>query len=422
MKLSSQTSHSYALVPKSLQQDSTKKSTKGLELPPDNRHTWDQSLADKMDLLRKVATPLLFRQKDVGFENIPTDGTYIVGPTHQSMFDALLASKVPDGPVGSMAAIDQFSGFKGKLLSGNGAYPVDRYKEYEGDFPDPVEHAAEILDQGSHFLFYPEGKIFRDGMVHPLKTGVGRIAVCSEAKYALPVAQHFAADAESQPLETAVGIAGSVLAGGAGYLLGSQGRIAATLGGLMAGTIPGVAVGSLMGWEGVGDNELAAGLKAAKKGLKFGAITAAATAAASFFFPDAAPYIVGAASGLTGLALTYYWTHRPVATTAVGKPVALEPYRKEMRASQETQPWREGAEVSLAQYKAGLKVTADFHEALAETKAQVTGKSSRYKMDYQGNSWMKRDDETWVQVDFSRETKQWEPVPGVPPGTEEPSK
>ena len=191
-----------------------KKSSDHLTLPPKNRHHWDDSKAAWVQRVRKTVFPLMFREKVTGMENVPKDGAYIVGPTHQSMFDAVAAMKIPGKRAfGSMAAAEQFTGIVGKMMSVSSVFPVDRYKEFEGDFAHPVDHAVEILNEGKPFIFYPEGRIYEDEQVYPLKTGIGRIGMNSTAKYTLPVAKTFGKDDETHWGEWAVGLAVSAAAG-----------------------------------------------------------------------------------------------------------------------------------------------------------------------------------------------------------------
>ncbi len=185
-----------------------KKSTEGMTLPPDNRHHWDGQKASRIRKVRDLAPPLLFRFKDHGFENIPQDANFIAGPTHQGYMDAPVATRVVDNgrPFASMADVNQFRGPLGRMLADIGSFPVDRYGEYAGNFPDPVSHTQEILNDGKNFVMYPEGRFGENGHVYPIKNGIARISLGSNAKYAVPMLQHFEADKQAHPLETIVGV------------------------------------------------------------------------------------------------------------------------------------------------------------------------------------------------------------------------
>jgi hypothetical protein len=319
------------------------------------------------------------------------------------MFDALLASRVPDGkPFGSMSDVNQFKGLLGSMLADFGSFPVDRYGEYEGKFPEPVAHAQEILNDGKNFIFYPEGRIFETKVVQPLKTGVGRISLGSEVDYALPVAQHFSKDTKKRPMETLVGVGLSAAAVAAGVMASSGGSWQAAIAGGLTGLISGAAVGAGLGFASAAKEEFAIKGGRAVKGAAIGALaTSVGAAAVGALAPQLAPAVVGTTSaltGLVGLGATYHWTHRAIAHTVVAEPIPVQPYRDRAKASTEPE----------AEWKEALKLTKDFHQSLAATKSALTGLENPFKMDDQGNGWKKTEDGRWAKVDFSKETKEWE--------------
>lgn len=381
-----------------------KKPTTGLTLPPNNRYHWDENSAKWTRRIRDVVLPLAFRMKDEGFENVPKDGNYIVGPTHQGMPDAILASRIPgDSRYGSMSDINQFKGLVGKALSNMGSFPVDRYKEYEGDFPKPAQHAAEILNTGESFIFYPEGRIFSDDHVHPIQPGVGRISMDSTVKYALPVAQDYRKDREFHPVETGVGVLLSAAVTGAGIWASTQGGlvggIAGAITGLVSGAVVGGGLGALKARGGEAGDLITAGLKGAALGALAGGVGAGIVGSS---VPGAAGAVLGTTSaitGLTGLGATYGWTHRMIATTKVGKPIEVEPYRQ--RAAASSDPNAKEIEAK--------RLTADFHASMKELKDSITGKTSPYKMDYEGRSWGLQADGRWALLEQANK-KDWTPV------------
>lgn len=389
-------------LPTSPEAPKEKKSTEGMALPPGNRHHWDDKKAAKVRKFRDLMMPLLFRIKDTGFENIPKDGNFIAGSTHQGYMDAPLASRVPDNgrAFGSMSDIKQFSGPLGKMLADFGSFPVDRYGDFQGTFPDPVDHAREILNQDKNFVFYPEGRIWDTGFVQPIKTGVGRIAVGSNVKYALPIAQHYAKDKEKHPVEALVGGAISAAVAAAGIYAAGGGSVAAGVAGLITGAIGGGAVGAGLGFLKGPKGEI--GIKA-MNAVKYGAAAAVLTgvgaAAVGALAPGLAPALIGTTSVLTGLAglgATYHWTHRTVAHTSVGKPIEVEPYRQRATASGDS-----NAEA--------LRLTGDFHTAMKDLKDPLTGKETPYKMDAQGRSWGKQEDGRWALLELKNK-RDWAPA------------
>ncbi len=358
-----------------------------------------------MRQVRDVLLPLAFRMQEEGFENIPKDGNFIVGPTHQGMPDAIVASRIMgDTPFGSMSDINQFKGIVGTALSGSGSFPVDRYKEYEGDFPKPAEHAKEILNTGESFIFYPEGRIFSDDLVHPIQPGVGKISVDSSVKYALPVAQDYRKDREFHPVETGVGVLISAAVAGAGIMAGLHGGLAGGIAGALTGMLSGAVVGGGIGaatkMKGEAGDMITAGLKGAALGAVLGGAGAGYAGAA---MPGISGAVVGTTAGITGLAglgATYGWTHRMIATTKVGKPIEVEPYRQRAAAN----PDKEAGKRDEAN-----RLTADFHAEMVQLKDSITGKTTPYKMDAQGRAWGLQEDGRWAQLEQA-DKKNWTPI------------
>ena len=386
-------------------QPKEKKPTTGLNLPPNNRYHWDDKTAKRVRQVRDVLLPLAFRMKEEGFENIPKDGNFIVGPTHQGMPDAIVASRIMgDTPFGSMSDINQFKGIVGTALSGSGSFPVDRYKEYQGDFPKPAEHAKEILNTGESFIFYPEGRIFNDDHVHPIQPGVGKISVDSNVKYALPVAQDYRKDREFHPVETGIGVLISAAVAGAGIMAGLHGGLAGGIAGALTGIISGAVVGGGVGaatkMKGEAGDMITAGLKGAALGAVLGGAGAGYVGAA---MPGISGAVVGTTAGITGLAglgATYGWTHRMIATTKVGKPIDVEPYRQRAAANPDK---------AAGQLAEANRLTADFHAQMVELKDSITGKTSPYKMDPQGRAWGLQEDGRWAQLEQA-DKKNWTPI------------
>lgn len=380
-----------------------------LTTPPNNRHHWDPEKVNRVRRFRDVLIPLIFRTKDTGFEKIPTDGNFIVGPTHQSMFDAVMASRISDDkPFGSMSDVNQFKGILGQMLSDYGSFPVDRWNEYDGDFPNPVEHSVEILDEGKNFIFYPEGRVYPDPYVNPLKTGVGRISMAADVKYALPVAQHYEKDTESHPVETLVGVALTAGAVAAGIWAADQAGVASKVAGVLTGLVGGAVVGGGIGFAlGPKDNIAKRGIKAAKWAGAVALGTAIAGGAASSVAPGVAPWLIKTTSALTGaagLGMTYHWTHRQVAHTRIGDPIPTAPYKQAA-----AEAIAQGEKPEDANWKQALRLTRDFHEALKTEKTAITGIESPFKMDLEGNEWGKQPDGTWVRVERNAD-KEWVPI------------
>jgi 1-acyl-sn-glycerol-3-phosphate acyltransferase len=46
-----------------------------------------------------------------------------------------------------------------------------------------LRHTVELMHRGEMLVIYPEGGIYHDGQVHPLKPGIARLAVTAESSY-----------------------------------------------------------------------------------------------------------------------------------------------------------------------------------------------------------------------------------------------
>lgn len=131
-----------------------------------------------------IILPLYFGQiKITGQENIPETGPVIIAPTHRSRWDALIipyavGRMVSGRDVRFMVTSSEMEGIQGWFIRRLGGFPVD----VKRPGPSSLEHSIEVLKQGEMLVIFPEGGIFRDTEVHPLKRGVARIALDVEAQ------------------------------------------------------------------------------------------------------------------------------------------------------------------------------------------------------------------------------------------------
>jgi 1-acyl-sn-glycerol-3-phosphate acyltransferase len=58
-----------------------------------------------------------------------------------------------------------------------GGFPVDTQRPAIAT----LRHTVELMLQGEMLVIFPEGGIFRDGKLHPLKSGVARLALTAES-------------------------------------------------------------------------------------------------------------------------------------------------------------------------------------------------------------------------------------------------
>lgn len=134
---------------------------------------------------RRLILPLFFRRIEVtGQENLPTSGPVILAPTHRSRWDALLVPYATGRPVTGrdlrfMVSADEVTGIQGWFIRRLGGFAVDP----KHPAITTLRHGVELLLQGEMLVIFPEGNIFRDGYLHPLKPGLARLALSAESSH-----------------------------------------------------------------------------------------------------------------------------------------------------------------------------------------------------------------------------------------------
>ena len=128
---------------------------------------------------RYIVLPGFFREIEViGKEYIPHTGAVILAPTHRTRWDALLTAYAV-GPYITgrnsriMVTTDEMSGIQGWFLRRLGCFEIDTTKPSMA----VIRHSVELLHQGEMLTIFPEGNLIRDGVLHPLKEGLSRIAM-----------------------------------------------------------------------------------------------------------------------------------------------------------------------------------------------------------------------------------------------------
>lgn len=130
-----------------------------------------------------LVLPLHFGKIEVkGQDNLPTSGPVIVAPTHRSRWDAILVpATIGKTTTGRdpryMVSIDEMKGVQGWFIRRMGGFAVDPQHPSVGT----LRHGVELLQQGEMLVIFPEGDIYRDGSVHPLKPGLARLALSAES-------------------------------------------------------------------------------------------------------------------------------------------------------------------------------------------------------------------------------------------------
>lgn len=131
---------------------------------------------------RRAIMPFYFgKLKITGQENIPKTGSVILAPTHRSRWDGLLVGYATGKLVSGrdlrfMVSVDECQGLQGWFIRRMGGFPVDPNNPRSS-----IRHSVEILCNGEALVIFPEGGIFQDGEIHPLKPGMARIALQVES-------------------------------------------------------------------------------------------------------------------------------------------------------------------------------------------------------------------------------------------------
>ncbi len=130
-----------------------------------------------------IVLPGFFREIEViGQEYIPHTGAVILAPTHRSRWDPILVPYAV-GPYVTgrssrfMVSADEVKGFQGWFVRRLGGFAIDTNKPSIAS----IRHSVELLHTGEMLTIFPEGNIFRDGGLQPLKKGLARIAMQAEA-------------------------------------------------------------------------------------------------------------------------------------------------------------------------------------------------------------------------------------------------
>ncbi len=125
--------------------------------------------------------PAYFRLRVTGQENLPRSGAVILSPTHRSRWDALLvpyaAGRFATGrDIHFMVTVDEVKGLQGWFIRHLGGFAVNPRQPAIAS----LRHGLEVLQNREMLVIFPEGGIFKDGQVHPLKPGLARLALQAE--------------------------------------------------------------------------------------------------------------------------------------------------------------------------------------------------------------------------------------------------
>jgi len=143
--------------------------------------------------------PCYFEQIDVtGREHLPTTGPVILAPTHRSRWDALLVPYAAGHDITGrhlrfMVSADEVVGAQGWLIRRMGGFPINTKHPAIAS----LRHGVELLQHGEVLVIFPEGNIFRDIELRPLKPGLARLALQAQANHVdlgikiVPISIHY---------------------------------------------------------------------------------------------------------------------------------------------------------------------------------------------------------------------------------------
>ena len=127
-----------------------------------------------------VVLPIYFGNIEViGRENIPLTEPVIVAPTHRSYWDALWVAyavgRLSSGrDLRFMTSKDHVKApIKGWFIRQLGGFPVDTKRPGRKS----IHHSMELLSNREMLVMFPEGGIFRNQKINPLKRGIAHIAL-----------------------------------------------------------------------------------------------------------------------------------------------------------------------------------------------------------------------------------------------------
>ena len=101
---------------------------------------------------------------------LPKDGPYICLANHTSRWDGLVLGNLVNRPSTFMVHPNELKGIQGFLLRKVGAFPANPKLDFAG-------FVAERFRRNEPFVIFPEGNVFYDGVTHPFKKGVAKVAL-----------------------------------------------------------------------------------------------------------------------------------------------------------------------------------------------------------------------------------------------------
>jgi 1-acyl-sn-glycerol-3-phosphate acyltransferase len=280
---------------------------------------WDRPLR----LATHAMLATTYRIEIEGKENIPKKG--LLGLTHPSTTDPLVALTFSPPGTRFMAAKELFRGPLGLAMTAMGAYPVDR----EHPSPVVVEHTEELLRDGKLVVIFPEGGCTKKDIhrVDPLKKGPANFSINTGA-HITPGASEFKENDKPRWGERIIGWTTAAATVVGGIFAAAVAPVATAI---VGGALAGHWIGGEITYRMARSRKFSSAILAPRLiGVLAGGVVggAAAGVAAAFLGPMVATG-AAVAGGLGVLAIARYWRNRTVIHVAIGKDMSPAPYAAE---------------------------------------------------------------------------------------------
>lgn len=148
---------------------------------------------------RYALLPFYFQQIEVsGQEHLPQSGPMILAPTHRSRWDAFMIPYVAGHDITGrhlrfMVSANEMTGLQGWFIRRMGGFAIDPQRPTIAS----LRYGVELLQAGEVLVIFPEGDIYRDESVQPLKPGLARLALQAGANRShlgitiVPISLHY---------------------------------------------------------------------------------------------------------------------------------------------------------------------------------------------------------------------------------------
>jgi 1-acyl-sn-glycerol-3-phosphate acyltransferase len=130
-------------------------------------------------IVNYLVLPTYFSEIEIiGRENLPKQGAIIFAPTHRSRWDSMVipyavGHYATGRDLHFMVSINEIKSIQGWFIRRLGGFAIDTEKPTLSS----IRYTIELLANREMLGIFPEGNLFYDNTIHPLKTGLARIAM-----------------------------------------------------------------------------------------------------------------------------------------------------------------------------------------------------------------------------------------------------